>query len=328
MKMFKLLGTVAAAAAALAAGQAQASLTTFQTLAGAGFNMSTSGCGSTTQACSLKGNVPVGATVVAAYLYTSTFGGAIAGLTGTLNGTAIGPYTALGINNGLQAGRTDVTAIVTAGLATNVTGNYSFRVTESSGNQDGEALVIVFSDGTAATNTIGILDGFSASAGDNFTLGIQPWTATSTAEMRLGIGFSFDGTACSGGSQTSRVTVNTTVITNNAGCNDDSIDATPANGNLITMGDDNDPFSPLLPTTAQDHERYNLAAQIALASTSIQVNTLNPSGDDNIFLAVFKLSGQATVCTVNCTVPEPAPLALVGLALTGLALQRKFAKRA
>ena len=328
MKMFKLLGTVAAAAAALAAGQAQASLTSFQTLAGAGYNMSTAGCGSTTQACSLAGNVPVGATVVAAYLYTSTFSGGVGSLTGTLNGTAIGPYTSLGANGGLIAGRTDVTAIVTAGLASNVTGTYSFRVTESSANQDGEALVIVFSDGTAATNTIGILDGFSASAGDNFTLGIQPWTATSTAQMRLGIGFSFDGTACSGGSQTSRVTVNTTVITNNAGCNDDSIDATPNNGNLITMGDDNDAFSGPLPSIAADHEKYNLAAQLALGDTSINVNTLNPSNDDNIFLAVFKLSGQATVCTVNCTVPEPAPLALVGLALTGLALQRKFAKRA
>ena len=328
MKMFKLLGTVAAAAAALAAGQAQASLTSFQTLSGAGFGMSTSGCGSTTQACPLAGNVPVGATVVAAYLYTSTFSGGVASLTGTLNGTAFGAFTSLGSNGGLIAGRTDVTSIVTAGLASNVTGTYSFRVTESSASQDGEALVIVYKDATLAVNTIGILDGFSASAGDNFTLGIQPWTATSTAEMRLGIGFSFDGTNCSGGSQTSRVTVNTTVITNNAGCNDDSIDATPANGNLITMGDDNDAISPLLPTIAQDHERYNLAAQIALAATSINVNTLNPSNDDNIFLAVFKLSGQATVCTVNCTVPEPAPLALVGLALTGLALQRKFAKRA
>jgi hypothetical protein len=106
--------------------------------------------------------------------------------------------------------------------------------------------------------------------------------------MRLGIGFS----CCN---QASRVTVNGTVITENAGNNDDSADANLSNGNLISVGGDNDPFSALLPAYENDHERYNLVPQIVNGSTAINVNTINPSNNDNIFLAVFHVFGRAGV---------------------------------
>jgi hypothetical protein len=89
------------------------------------------------------------------------------------------------------------------------------------------------------------------------------------------------------------VTVNSTLITKSAGCNDDSIDANAANGNLITVGGFNDPFSPLLPSIANDHERYNLQPYITKGDTSIKIDTQNPSGDDNIFLAGIYVTGIA-----------------------------------
>ena len=136
--------------------------------------------------------------------------------------------------------------------------------------------------------------------------------------MRLGIGFS----CCS---QASTVVVNGTTITNTAGNNDDG-DAV-ANGALITMGGDNDPFSTLLPAYADDHERYNLVPYIATGDTSITVRTLNPSNDDNIFLAVFKVTGDAGFNEPPSSVPEPGMLALLGIGLASMGLYRRFARK-
>ena len=79
-----------------------------------------------------------------------------------------------------------------------------------------------------------------------------------------------------------------------------------ADGNLITVGGDNDPFSPNLPTTPNDHERYNLVPYLSLGDTGFTVTNANASLDDNIFLALFHITGEAVViCQERCTVPEP-----------------------
>jgi len=322
MKRASKLALIAACASAafLGAGVANASLNVFQTYSGS-VGLSTSGCGSVSQSCDLTANVPAGSTIVAAYLYSSMFSTAPAG--GAFGGSAVS-YTPLGVNAGvLQASRADVTSIVAAAV-TPAGGAFNFNVTETNGAQDGEALVVVYSNGSLATSTIGILDGFSASTGDNssitFASPLHPGAPGFQAEMRIGDGFSCDSN-CSDGAQVSQIDVNGLRMTNVAGDNDDSIDGSNAeNGNLITVGGDNDPFTVAAPGSPQnvyqnDHERYDLTPFINDGDTAIHIHTLNPSNDDNIFLETFLVTGQAVVSSGT---PEPATWAMMILGFFGL----------
>jgi len=304
---------------AIVAVPAHASLTTFTQFNG-NVDMRTAGWGSTSQSGTIS-ITPLAAgsnTVLAVYLYTSTFGGTtLAGDGVTIQGDHVTSFTNLGSNIGfLTAGRADVTSALAPLIQA---GQTSFSISEDNANQDGEALVVVYSNPTLANSTVGILDGFSSSAGDNskiaFSTPLDPAAPGFFPEMRIGDGFS-----CCG--QASTIAVNGTTITTNAGNNDDSVDAAPANGNLITVGGDNDPFSPLLPTYAADHERYNLVPEIMNGDTSIMIHTVNPSNDDNIFLEAFHVTGNADF---GGSTPEPASIMLLGTILAGVAvgLRRK-----
>lgn len=316
-----------AAAGLLMAGSAQASLTAFQQYTGK-VGYSSDGFGSTSQSGIISASVPVGSTVLAAYLYTSTYSNStLTGVGGTLNGNAVS-YTALGVNAAsccsLVAGRTDVTSIVKPIIDGGAGGVYNFSITETSSSQDGEALVVVYSNPALGISTVGILDGFASVIGDttsiNFVAPLDPTAPGFFAEMALGIGFS----CCT--SQKSTVKVNGLTMTENAGNNDDG--AAVANGSLITVGGFDDPFSPANPLYTEDHERYDLTPFITAGDTSIKVDTINGSRDDNIFLALFHVTGEAGINQPpGPTVPEPGSLALAGLALASLAGLRRKAKQ-
>jgi hypothetical protein len=307
----------------LSASPAFASLSVFQTFVG-NVGVSTDGFGSLAQSGTISAEVPAGATVLGAWLYSANFGGSIVpGGTLAGDGLAYGPAVP---NNqvccGLSSNRANVTAIVKPLIDGGPGGVYDFTVTETDGLQDGTALVVVYELASLPVSTVAILDGFSAAGGDstslNFAEALDPAAPGFEAEMRLGIGFS-----CCG--QDSTVRVNGDIITEVAGNFDDG--TAQSNGSLFTMGGFDDPFTPANPTYDQDKERYNLVPSISLGDTSILVETNNPSNDDNIFLAVFKVTGEARVTDPDAEVPEPGTLSMLALAGGAFALRRRYQQR-
>jgi hypothetical protein len=310
---------------------ANASLTTFQTYVG-NVSYSSDGFASVSQSGVISASVPAGSTVLAAYLYSATnFNPTGAGVGATLDGSAV-TFSTFVLNTGvccnLGMSRADVTSIVKPIIDAGPGGIYDFDITEASGSQDGEALVVVYSNASLPTSTVAILDGFSAAGGDAFTaffgVPLDPTAPGFFAQMALGINFSCGDANC-GSTQSSNVSVNGTLITQNAGNYDDS-DAPPpgnaSNGALFTMGGFDDPFSTLLPAYADDHELYDLVPYISLGDLSIFVQTNNPTNDDNIFLALFATAGEARVVT---SVPEPSTALLLGAGVLALAIQRRRA---
>jgi hypothetical protein len=328
--MKRLVQAAFAATGLLAlASPASASLSLFTQYSGK-FGLSTDGGGSTTGSYTVNAYVPLGATVVGAYLYQSnyTFSNTYGPFGVTLDGNAVtfGPAVINGTDCcGLNSARADVTSLVKPVIDVGPGGTYAFSIVElgeaggQSTDMDGTALVVIYSDPTLPTQTVAILDGFSNVNGDSFTFNsaaaLDPGAAGFLAELRLGIGFS----CCD---QNSSVVVNGTTITTNAGNNDDGFGEL-SNSQLITVGGDDDPFSAFLASYADDHERYNLASYINTGDTKITVRTQNPSNDDNLFLAAFIVSGEGRV--VGPGIPEPATWALMiaGFGMVGASARRR-----
>lgn len=320
------------------ASAAQASDTVFQVYTGT-VGVSTSGWGSITDSGTISTeSIAAGSTVTAAYLYTSTYNGnnngALVTPSGTLGGQVVNYSTALGLNSSaccsLEAYRADVTSIVAAAVDGGGGGVYNFNITEANTEatgmgQDGEALVVVYSNAAQTTQTIAILNGFASSTGDASTISfgtpLDPTAPGFFAHMIIGDGFS-----CCG--QESTIQVNGQTMTTVAGNNDSSVDASLSNGNLITVGHMAGLYTGGTPGLPQndynaDHEAYNLASFINVGDTSININTVNSSLDDNIFLQVYDVSGVADVTTPG--VPEPATWAmfLLGFGAIGWTLRSR-----
>lgn len=307
---------------------AHASLTAFQSFNGK-VALSTDGWGGLDGSGVISASAPNGSTVMAAYLYTATQGSSTVPTTVTLDGNSV-TYTNTSANAtaccNLRSHRVDVTSIVKPVIDGGAGGVYNFAIVEGNNNPsiDGHALVVVYSNATLPDASVGILDGFASVTGDstsiNFADPLDPTDPGFFAEMILGINFS----CCD---QKSTVNVNGSLLTENAGNFDDGEDL--ADGSLITVGSFDDAVSALNPSYADDHERYDLSSFITAGDTSIKVDTINASQDDNIFLAAFYVSGEAGFNAPPPSTPAiPLPAAgwLMITGLGGLAALRRRRK--
>jgi hypothetical protein len=211
----------------------------------------------------------------------------------------------------------DVTAILKPTIDGSPSGRLQVNVTENSSLLvDGVILVVVFDDASQSSDsTVSLLFGAQNPGGDSFSVNLaQPITPGPSARFNMGLGISF-GAQCPGapGIQYSRIDVNGVRLTSSAGGQDDG---SCVDGALITVGglDDstNNPSNPnaLSGTNPRvDDELYSLLPFINASTTQVNISTLNPSNDDNIFFAYFQISGQASVTTGVCT-PSATTLCL------------------
>jgi hypothetical protein len=362
----------------------RAQLSPFYTATG-DYNWSISGVGSNlTPVGNLQANVPVGSTVVAAYLLSSTY---TAGPTPniTLGSTTYSgaQWTSLppdATETGLQAFSANVTAQIQAAVGGGSASPFFFSDTENTNNSgtDGEMLAVVYSNPSLSTHTIALFDGSLASAGATTTIHYAtPLTGVGSPgfseEMSIGDGFSYQINAA----QYSIINVNGRRLTTSAGGADDAVDggfpvqdprndSSDTNGDLFTVGfggidtptNPSDPylvggtstdqpestwgpgfseFSPLDPadTTHYDQELYDLGQGngvdaspfVSNGDTTTTIQTVNPSGDDNIFFLGLNITATATITT---GVPDAASTAgLMALALGALGLAsigKRFAR--
>jgi lysophospholipase L1-like esterase len=184
---------------------------------------------------------------------------------------------------------------------------------------EGEILEVIYDDPSVAVDqTVSILYGALNPSGDSYnvmlTAPIAASDPTTRLEMSLGISYSYQD---NGTPQYSMVDVNGQRLTTAAGGEDDGA---PENGQLLTVGGDGDSTSdPVDPNAtpagpSSDDELYDLRPFVSTGDTSIQVNTSNPSHDDNVFLATFTMnppvsgvstSGGGGSLTVNPTDGPP-----------------------
>ena len=335
----KCVKSLAACALAVATSSAFASLDPINTWTG-NVGLSVDGVGSTDAAVgNVQASIPVGATILQAYLYSA--GTPVANVPGspttlaayngagiTFAGTAINDFnTLVGATSPrpdigrFYTARADVTSLVQSLTSGAATSSFSWAVNEGNLSSviDGEVLAIVYSSPSQVSGSVVLLDGGQNTGGEttivNFAGPISDPSAPGFA-MQLGLGISF---SCCG--QASTVDINGSTLTTFAGNNDDG--AQVANGSLITVGGLGDTPLNNPPSYDADHELYNLAPFLHTGDTSFSIFTQNPTNDDNIFFASLYSTAQISVGPPPIPEPETYALMLAGLGVLGLVARRR-----
>jgi len=269
-------------------------------------SLSVDGIGTNDSSGTVQVNKPAGATVRKAYMAAASTGFSKRTLADgdvKIDGTNVNwdmtePSSISSSNHWA-----DVTSIVKAKIDAASAGLIDFEITEvNTSGIEGEILSVIFDDPSqTATNTIVLLFGAQAIAGDTFAIGlaspIDKSDPSLVLNLSLGISFGYQGS-----SQYSQIDVNGTRLTSSAGGQDDEVDDFGQNGGLLTVGgigDTNDnPADPNAIANGDprfDDELYNLLPFVKDGDTNISVFTINPSDDDNIFFAALFLGSTTAV---------------------------------
>jgi hypothetical protein len=276
-------------------------------------SLSVDGLGTNTASGTIQVDKPAGATVRSAFMAAASTGFSDRMLANgdiTIDGAPvvwdIVPTTPSSIFS--HNSFADVTVLVKPKIDAAAAGLVDFTIGEvSSGSIDGSVLAVIFDDPNQTTsNTIVLLFGAQDVNGDNFAIGLADPIDLSdpnlVLDLSLAISFGFQ-VPPGNINQISQVDVNGQRMTSAAGGQDDSDIYPGFDGSLLTVGglaDTNgtppDPFGPpLFEASDPDDELYNLIPFVNNGDMAINVFTLNPSDDDNIFFAALFLGSTTAI---------------------------------
>jgi hypothetical protein len=244
---------------------------------------------------------PVGGTVLNAYFIAAQTNIGIGSPSGIrLNGSDV-TFTHLVESSAYTEFRntfTDATELVQETIDAAPSGIVDIEVDEGETFTEGTTLIVIFQDPAVDTASVMLYFGASDSAGDSFTLDFPVLTAPQLEDLRMSVGSSFSY----GEGQNSSAWVNGELLTEQLGHFDDCDQFDPDsdswtcdNGALLTVGGVGDSLdNPTVPSQpwsqVSDDELYSLSPFVAVGDTTIEVETQNASGDDNIFFSGFYLN--------------------------------------
>ncbi|QGZ89925.1 DUF3344 domain-containing protein [Microcystis aeruginosa] len=294
--------------------------------------LSIDGFGSTTNSGNLQANIPLGSAIKKAYLYaTSVWNMSVYGV--TFNGTPL-PLDSATILSPDQNLATTALWDVTNIIASSFTGGLqNFSIVEN-GDNDGEVLVVAYSNSSTQGFTSVILDGELSTAGSRIRYDFPSKYSGGDFLVSLAASYSAQPSEQATEIDVTTNSTNNRLLTISAGGQDDGGPDMDA-GSLITVGgigDDPanpDPSASPLHGPRIDDEYYNLALGnsansapfILSGDTFVEFTTKNPSADDNVFALFINTSG------FTAPIPEPSmTLGIFGIGAIGALLSRRGKK--
>ncbi|MCZ6765436.1 MAG: hypothetical protein O7D32_00750 [bacterium] len=211
----------------------------------------------------------------------------------SVDGTAVVWYQA--VPNSIRSWNAlaDVTALVKPRLdVSSAAGRVPVQIEETNTHWiDGVILIVVFDDPNEwREKDISLFFGAHAVDGDRFTITMAKPITHEHLLLELGVGISFGMQTSKAEEQYSVISVNGNRLTSAAGGPDDG---SPSIGALITVGgldDDStnpmDAFAPVV-NLVSDDEYYDLRPFVRPGDNQIEIETRNPSKDENLLFASF-----------------------------------------